>query len=235
MTPQPLTDAEFDRISSVLERYGGKHSMNLEQLDGFLAALACCPDSVPPSEYLSELWGDDIVREDIFAADPILDDFVSLIMRHWNTIVHTLRTGDVHLPLLRLDKNGIAHANDWANGFLRGMELRKADWAYILDDKKHGGWIIPILALAHEHDPDPAMRSYSEPVSADLREKLIVGAAAGVTGIYRYFEAQRLLEERSPGSTTTFRRTMPKIGRNDPCPCGSGRKFKHCCGKTTLH
>ncbi|WP_350668813.1 SEC-C metal-binding domain-containing protein, partial [Pseudoalteromonas sp. 69-MNA-CIBAN-0232] len=23
----------------------------------------------------------------------------------------------------------------------------------------------------------------------------------------------------------------PKVGRNDPCPCGSGQKFKHCCGK----
>lgn len=29
----------------------------------------------------------------------------------------------------------------------------------------------------------------------------------------------------------TFRRTDPRIGRNDPCPCGSGKKFKKCCGK----
>jgi hypothetical protein len=27
----------------------------------------------------------------------------------------------------------------------------------------------------------------------------------------------------------TYRRSEPKIGRNDPCPCGSGRKYKHCC------
>jgi SEC-C motif-containing protein len=27
------------------------------------------------------------------------------------------------------------------------------------------------------------------------------------------------------------RSTAPKVGRNDPCPCGSGKKFKHCCGK----
>jgi preprotein translocase subunit SecA len=26
-------------------------------------------------------------------------------------------------------------------------------------------------------------------------------------------------------------RAMPKVGRNDPCPCGSGKKFKHCHGK----
>jgi SEC-C motif domain protein len=28
----------------------------------------------------------------------------------------------------------------------------------------------------------------------------------------------------------TSRRTQPKIGRNDPCPCGSGKKYKKCCG-----
>jgi len=28
----------------------------------------------------------------------------------------------------------------------------------------------------------------------------------------------------------TVRREMPKVGRNDPCPCGSGKKFKHCHG-----
>ncbi len=30
----------------------------------------------------------------------------------------------------------------------------------------------------------------------------------------------------------TLRRAIPKVGRNDPCPCGSGRKYKHCHGKT---
>ena len=28
----------------------------------------------------------------------------------------------------------------------------------------------------------------------------------------------------------TIKLTEPKIGRNDPCPCNSGRKFKKCCG-----
>ena len=29
----------------------------------------------------------------------------------------------------------------------------------------------------------------------------------------------------------TVRRAEPKVGRNDPCPCGSGKKYKHCCGR----
>ena len=36
------------------------------------------------------------------------------------------------------------------------------------------------------------------------------------------------LEQKKSG---TFRREGKKIGRNDPCPCGSGKKYKQCCGK----
>ena len=28
-----------------------------------------------------------------------------------------------------------------------------------------------------------------------------------------------------------YRRETPKVGRNEPCPCGSGKKYKKCCGK----
>ena len=40
-------------------------------------------------------------------------------------------------------------------------------------------------------------------------------------------EGGRLLPER----VETFVREEPKVGRNDPCPCGSGKKYKKCCGK----
>jgi preprotein translocase subunit SecA len=33
-----------------------------------------------------------------------------------------------------------------------------------------------------------------------------------------------------PTKPTTVRRSQPKVGRNDPCPCGSGKKYKRCCG-----
>jgi preprotein translocase subunit SecA len=35
------------------------------------------------------------------------------------------------------------------------------------------------------------------------------------------------------GAPQTIRRATPKVGRNDPCPCGSGKKYKHCCGKAS--
>ena len=172
--------------------------------------------------------------EEAFASQPQLKDFLDLVMRHWNAIAETVQSGDVHLPLVLEDEHGITHANDWAQGFLRGMALRRADWGELLKDEDEGGWIIPIFALAHEHDPDPAMRPYQEPMSAERREDLIVRAAAGITAIYRYFEPhRRMLADR--GSEHSAHRRTKKIGRNDPCSCGSGKKYKHCCGKPTLH
>jgi uncharacterized protein len=81
--------------------------------------------------------------------------------------------------------------------------------------------------FAHEHDPDPAMRPYKEPMDSERREQLIVGVAASVPAFYRYFAARRRV--------SSHRRAGPKVGRNDPCPCGSGKKFKKCCGQVTLH
>jgi len=44
-----------------------------------------------------------------------------------------------------------------------------------------------------------------------------------IEGEWRFIDGQ--IESRP------FRREEPKIGRNDPCPCGSGKKYKKCCGK----
>ncbi|MBL8369352.1 MAG: SEC-C domain-containing protein, partial [Candidatus Accumulibacter sp.] len=57
-----------------------------------------------------------------------------------------------------------------------------------------------------------------EHLRAECEEKL----PQAVTEIYRFWVAQR--------SIKTIRRETPKVGRNDPCPCGSGKKFKKCCG-----
>ena len=64
MESQPLTDAEFERLSAILERLGDERRMNLEQLDGLLAALICGPNLVRPSEYLPKILGDEFVFEE---------------------------------------------------------------------------------------------------------------------------------------------------------------------------
>jgi uncharacterized protein len=51
------------------------------------------------------------------------------------------------------------------------MSLRQHNWVVLFDDEERGGSLVPTLALAHEHDPDPEMRPYKGPISAEKREK----------------------------------------------------------------
>lgn len=233
MTAQPLGESELDRLAEILDGLGDA-AMNLETLDGFLAALACGPTMVTPGEFLPQLWGEATADRPAIAAQPVLHELLTLVTAHWNGICSTLQSGDVHMPLL-FQENGIAHANDWAKGFMRGMAMRRSDWFGLLEDEQRGGSLAAIFALAHEHDPDPEMRPYAEPVSAQRREDLIVAAAAGVAQIYRYFEAERLLDAQPLSVPTVFQRGARKVGRNQPCPCGSGRKFKRCCARLDFH
>jgi hypothetical protein len=99
--PQPLTDAEFDSLSGVLSRYGGKDAMNLEQVDCFLAAVICFPRRIPEIEYLPAIWGDETINEKAFVAQPVLQNFLSLVTRHKESVAHTLQSGQVHQSFLR--------------------------------------------------------------------------------------------------------------------------------------
>ena len=229
-----LTDAEDAELNGFLSRVIGGAIPNTEALDGFFAALACCPDLVLPSEYLpvlqsGETEDGDLVFEDMNEAQR----FMELVNRHWNHVNHQLDREDIYLPLVLEDSEGRFLGNDWANGFLAGTHLRHSIWAELINDEEHSGPMVPIWALAHENHPDPEMRPYKEPIDDERREKLLIGAAAGVMRMHRYFLGLR--SAYSP-QTGTFIRTSGKTGRNDPCPCGSGKKFKQCCGqRATLH
>jgi hypothetical protein len=77
-------------------------------------------------------------------------------------------------------------------------------WTSLLDDDENEGCVVPIFPLAYEHDPDPEMRSYDKPVSSELREKLIIGAAAAIMRIYRYFQERRFAATYATGNSTTY-------------------------------
>ena len=111
-------------------------AMNLEMLDGFFAALICCPDMVRPSEYLPEIWGGDIADEEAWGERAIAR-FSRLVAQHWNTINRKLQAGDVYLPILLEDEQGVAHANDWARrALMRGMSLRHYDWKELVRERE---------------------------------------------------------------------------------------------------
>jgi uncharacterized protein len=159
------------------------------------------------------------------------NEILGLLMRHWNTIARTLNKGEVYGPILLPDENGMFHGNDWAHGFMRGTLMRHDGWAELVNDEEHGGCMVPIFMLHYEHGEDPEMRP--EPISPEKREEVIVHMAAGLLQAYRYFRSNRHI---GTGARTSERRqSTHKVGRNDLCPCGSGKKYKRCCGRATVN
>jgi len=227
-----LSEQEEYRVDEYLARVQGGTIPNIEALDGFFAALACCPDLIMPSEYMSilqsgETEDGDLIFDDLAEAQ----EFSELVGRHWNHVNRQLDSADVYLPHLYEDEEGNVQGNHWAQGFLAGTNLRYEIWREIVEDEDDGGAMVPIWALAHEHHEDPEMRPYNEPLNSDRREKLLIGAAAGVMRMHRYFLKRRAAYTPPSG---TFSRSSAKTGRNDPCLCGSGKKFKQCCGQRSM-
>ena len=86
------------------------------------------------------------------------------------------------MQLLAPGAEWVAHANDWARGFMRGVELRKDAWADLINSDEHGGSILPMLMLYHEHDADPEMRP--NPIAPEQREDIVAHMAVGLLQIY---------------------------------------------------
>lgn len=230
-----LWDADLEVLGEILDQLEEDGAMSLEELDGFLAALHCSPTLVPPSEYLSEIVADGFENAEIFPNEDTVQLFLNLVLHHWNEIGAAFVSGDLFIPLLLEDEEGKAYGNNWALGFMRGVDLRKDDWRELFEDEDKFARFVPILALVHELDPDPEMRSYEKPISDEQREQLLAAMAESVTEIYRYFAPHRQRDAASLAERGTRESDARKIGRNDPCYCGSGKKYKKCCGGLTVN
>ncbi len=222
----PLADEDFDRLDQLLADLGSDDAMIVEELDGFLAALACAPEPVGASEYLPVVFGRDVQPGGTVgdgAIDPALS---SLVRRHAHGVAAALQAGDF-APVLGYDEQGQPDGVAWAVGFLRAVEMAPESWDAMLEEKDFGDALDAVETLAATLDDERGARAPSRHEREALIEQMI-GDVADIHEFFRPF--------RQSGTTPqamrvqTVRREQPKVGRNDPCPCGSGRKYKACCG-----
>ncbi|HEX2530775.1 MAG TPA: UPF0149 family protein, partial [Burkholderiaceae bacterium] len=108
----------------------------------------------------------------------------------------------------------------WAWGFWEGMDLRAEAWAPIWSSNL-APLMQPIYLLGAEEIEEDEMPLVEDPVK---RHKLAVEMEAAIPEIYKFWLPRR------KSAVAPVQREAPKPGRNDPCPCGSGKKFKQCCG-----
>ena len=208
--------------------------MDISTLDGFLTAIVCGPKNILPSEWTRWVWdmenGEDAPEfKDQAEAQRIL----GLMMRYMNDIAHTLQHApDQYEPLLMENPNGgdpIPIMDEWCCGFMKGIRLDSEGWLPVLAGKP--AWMSTIMLYGTEEGWE-ALKG--KKLSLDEHKALAGGLADTVRKIHAlWFEERR--QQIAAGDSPGVVRREPvrnpgKVGRNAPCPCGSGRKFKQCHG-----
>lgn len=216
-----LTDDEQDWLAGFLSSPQAPDStMSFEMLDGFFTALVIGPEMVLPSTYLPLIWGGDGEEPDWDSPEQAEYVF-ELLTKHWNAIAERRLANAEHCPMI--DDFGMAMpGEEWAEGFVIGIEMGKDAWDPIFDDRRADQVIMPILALCGD-TPEEVQEQLTDEMRGTILDQLPVT----VQMIAAYWRApNRSFPRREPVRST-------KVGRNEPCPCGSGKKFKKCCGSGT--
>jgi uncharacterized protein len=226
-----LSDSEVDELAEFLERCAlPSGGMEISMLDGYLTSIASGPEFIAPSEWLPDVWGDSADDNDDAAleTEAQAERLHLLVFRRLNEIIRDLERDEIQ-PIFRRYAGADGAQTDvadlWCFGYALGMALRPDTWQPLVSSDD-GGLFLPILALASaSFEPDPdEHRVLNELVTDRERAELVELIPEAALAIHQY------LRERRSGQPSTMRRGQ-RIGRNEPCPCGSEKKYKKCCGR----
>jgi uncharacterized protein len=213
-----LTDEGLARLDHFLASQDDDEVMMVPELDGFLTGVLVCPEMILPSEWLPVVWGGDgPVFEDQTTANEIL----GLIMALYNDISSGLQAPETYQPLIEEDIDGTFLWEFWVEGFGKAVGLRPSAWSTFKgrpEDDPAASAFMMLAALgmvARATDEDPGI--YDE-----LDEQLHYEAPQMIAACVIELHNDRLLNP-------DLKRRTEKVGRNDLCPCGSGKKYKTCC------
>ncbi|HLZ03586.1 MAG TPA: YecA family protein [Bradyrhizobium sp.] len=226
----PLDHVDLEALDRFLmSERSPQDSMMLSDLDGFLTGIAVGPELVLPSEWLPAIWGGEAPE---FADEAEAKAVLGAIMGRYNEILRQVADDDLD-PVFWATRDGTLIAADWAEGFLQAIMLRADAWERLFKSKRDSQLLVPILALCGDEngesllgispdEEDPAMEEAAE---------FIPACVAAIDAYWRAKRPRHLSMPVAAGPPRQSAHTSSEIGRNGPCPCGSGKKFKKCCGK----
>ena len=241
-TPQAqLADDELDRLEALLDTPELDEAMRLDEIQGYLCAALSGPQPIPEEDWLIDILGSD----EALASESGQE--VAALLRKFSAALEVeLASGEP--PVLLLYGSGEEDGDNgedtspsdyapWCHAYLAGVDAAETDWFQSLGEDENAEdedneeidyldeRLFPFMVLtgeaesaAREHGEAWPEDEEAEQIRKDCEEDL----GQAVVDIYRFWIAKR--------GSGTIRRDEPKVGRNDPCPCGSGKKFKQCCG-----
>jgi uncharacterized protein len=229
--------ASFEALCSFLEDdRRPADALGYHELQGFLFALASAPEVVSPSEWLAEVFADDELEQvGVERAARVIDE----LMTQYNEINAVVADGRAALPAdcsfrpeLMANLAVDAPVSRWSRGFIRGHTWLEESWeAYLPEelDKEVGAMLMTLSFFASRDLAESFFKETGAPDLEDMAETMREVYPLAMAGYAELgLTIQRTILEAELQETPT----REKTGRNDPCPCGSGRKYKKCCGGT---
>ncbi len=235
----PLSDREIDELDEALAAVAAPdESLDVVMLDGFLVGVLLQPDPVPLDRWLPYVF-DSQGRAEAIPADPAQRArIVSLLERHHNYLAACINAREGFDPIVFPPEDddgnavtgaaGIEALAPWAAGFMSALNA----FPQLLDTYGETPELAESLVGVMRHlpaDPDePAdeARRFAEDKRRIERDMPLQDLDEAIEHLIEcVLDAADISRPRKPVA-----RTQPKVGRNDPCPCGSGRKYKQCHG-----
>lgn len=238
----PLNDDEVAELDAALAALSEESDhLDAVMLDGFLTGVLLQPDVVLPSEWLPHVLGTQGA-----AALPIGSDdakrLIYLIMRRYNELAACIAAREPFEPIVfeledaatgepLAGRESIKALWPWAAGFVKALNVFPSLREKFGEDPDLSAALVGILRHLPSDPEDTrevahSLRELKADADAEVPLESLDEAIADVLDCV--FDVADITRPRRP-----FERAAPKVGRNDPCPCGSGRKFKLCHGRGT--
>lgn len=200
----PLTDQEVSELTQLLSDSGGT---SLDYARGLFTAVASSPTSLEPADWLPWVLGPNTKDK------TTLRQTIALLIRDAQSIAECLELGHPWLP--DSDETLVQFCKGFTRAIQQGAEWQKAPDVFTK--------VLPIAVRAGYLEADSVQRFV--PMGNSVTEWL--AAESGllperILELYRHFEPARQQQRKRAAASE-------KVGRNEPCPCGSGKKHKKCC------
>jgi uncharacterized protein len=208
----PLSDDDFDALGDLLDEHS---PFDTQGVLGVIHAVALTPSLMPPSAWLPEVLPNGPGQD--------AQVLIGLLLRLYNEVLDALNDGHAILP----EEDDVTACEAFAAGYAAAAAR---DPAWIGDDDR---WTFaaPFAHLAGRLDLVPA--SMLAKLEAMPDPKLLTRQNLGAIVRSTHESFRKLRQAALPKAPTLARDSAARVGRNQPCPCGSGKKYKRCCISST--
>ena len=258
--PTEMQPEDFDELDAILDDLRGRYdeTPQWEFCEGFMAAVICSRRPIAPDEYLPVLLATPAPGEELdpeggsFASDAQRERFVALWTQRWLEVetaldaeVDSLEDDACYHPEVMDIRGAVAEmtpeekadfkdealpafAQVWALGFMFAVESWPDEWMAPRDKdaaKWLDGALQALVAMTEDDSAEPEISPLNEDgaLSTSIARINAFGEA-----IWAVYDLRELWQTLGPKVETLRKEATP--GRNAPCPCGSGKKYKKCCG-----